>query len=92
MSDELNQRPNWQILVLAFILWAAHFLIAYGAGLIIPGSGAVGWIALIAAFGGWAALGLCWMRLGHGGGNVVRLAIGISALAISFQTLPALMG
>jgi len=92
MRDELNLHSNWKIMVLAFLVWAAHFMIAYGAELIMPGNPAVRWIALGAALAACALLAQGWRRVGSDGSPVVRLALAIAALAIAFQTLPALIG
>lgn len=92
MREELNLSVNWRTLTFAFVLWAAHFVISYGAELILPNDPAVRWIALVAALAAMAAIVQCWIRLGRDGSRVVKLALAIAALAIGYQTLPALIG
>lgn len=92
MGERLNEPQNWRTLVLAFLLWTAHFGIVYAAELILPGDPAVGWIALVAALFAWASLALLWRNLGSGGSPVIKLGLAIAALAILYQTLPAVIG
>ncbi|MFC4254757.1 hypothetical protein GRI97_04925 [Altererythrobacter xixiisoli] len=92
MGDDLSLRINRRTIAAAFILWTAHFMIAYGAEQIAPGSMAARWIAPIAALASFAILALCWRRLGSNGSNVVRLGLAISGVAIAFQTMPAIVG
>ena len=92
MRDELDRPENWKTLGLAFILWAGHFAIVYGAELIMPGDRAVRWIALSATLAAMGAFFLIWRRLDQAGLSIARLSLGIAALAIAYQTLPALIG
>lgn len=92
MGDDLSLRINRRTIALAFILWTGHFIIAYGAEQIGPGSMPARWIPPLAALACFAILALGWRRLGPHGSNVVRLGLAMSAMAIAFQTLPAIVG
>lgn len=92
MKDRLDLPQNWRTLGLSFAIWAAHFAIVYGAELILPNNPAVGWIALAAALAAWLGLGLRWRRLGALRGRISTLAMCMAALAVGYQTLPALIG
>lgn len=92
MQDRLNLPQNWQTLGLSFVLWAVHFAVVYAAELIMPNNPAVRWIALAAALAAWLALFIWWRRLRERRGSISTLAMCLAALAIGYQTLPALIG
>jgi O-antigen ligase len=89
VEGPIDQNRTWRTVLLAFVIWAAHFVAVYAAGLIFPDQPIVLWIALAACLAALGALALLWLRgirttLG-------TLAIVLSGLFVIYDTLPALL-
>jgi hypothetical protein len=89
VEGPIDQDRTWGTVLLAFAIWSAHFLVAYGAALIFPGQPIVLWIALVAFVGALAALALLWRRRTRT--PLGTLALGLAGLFVVFDTLPALL-
>ena len=93
---------RWTLLLGGLVVWAAHFFLVYAFALIFPGTQLaviLTWVATVPALAADAAL--LWMAAGRtvtAGGddldrwvlNVGGIAAGLSALAVLWQSLPAL--
>ena len=91
MAENIDAKNNWRSLALAFIAWAAHFMMVYAAALILPEHPAVRWIALAAALIVLGAL-IWWWRKMDERSMIAKLSLSFAAAAIIAQTLPALLG
>lgn len=89
VEGPIDQNRTWRTLLLAFTIWAAHFLAVYAAGLIFPGQPIVLWIAFAACLAALGTLAWLWRR---GMRNPLgALAIAFSGLFVVYDTLPALL-
>jgi hypothetical protein len=85
----IDQDRTWSTVLLAFVIWSVHFLVAYGAALVFPGQAVVLWVALAAFVGALAALAWLWRRRTRT--PLGSLAIGLAGLFVVFDTLPAML-
>lgn len=94
MVDERFSEPvDWTAVTLAFVIWAAHFSVLWGASSALPGDAAARWIALVATLAGLAVLALLWFTRAHRGPQATpRLAHSLSGAAMLFGALPAVFG
>ncbi|WP_370177737.1 hypothetical protein [Alteriqipengyuania sp.] len=84
-------RPSiYRTLVLAFAVWALHFMIAYGAVLVFPGQAIARWIAVAAGIVACAGLLFWARRLPRA--SLAFGAIGLAVAAIILGTFPAIVG
>lgn len=88
VEGPIDQDRTWNTVLLAFVIWSVHFLVAYGAALIFPGERIVLWIALAAFLGALAALVWLWRRRTRT--PLGTLAVGLAGLFVVYDTLPAL--
>ena len=91
-GDPIERRDEYRTLVAAFAIWAAHFMISYGAVLIFPEQQIARWIAIatmIAATG--AVIGWGW-RLDKPRSPLALGALGLALAGIVFGTFPAFVG
>lgn len=79
-------------MVSAFVIWAAHFIVAYGAALVFPGTTTALWIARIAATLAVAAIAFLALLLPRPRPVIALGSLGLSLAAIVFGTLPAVVG
>lgn len=91
VEGPIDQNQTWRTVLLAFAIWAAHFLVVYAASLIFPGQIAALWIALATSIAALAALAWLWWRA-RALTTLDMLAIGLAALFVVYDTLPALFG
>jgi hypothetical protein len=92
-SDQPIDRPAvYRALIMAFAVWAAHFIVAYGAVLVFPDQAAARWIAIggMAIAGGLLAVGV--VRYRGKTGPLGLAAAALALVAIVFGTLPAFVG
>lgn len=93
MHDRYSEPLDWTSVGLALVVWAAHFSVLWGASSVFPGLAAARWIALVATIVAAVALGWLWRsRAGRGPRSVPQASIGLSAAAIAFGAMPALIG
>ncbi|MXP41397.1 hypothetical protein GRI75_07045 [Altererythrobacter soli] len=90
VEGPIDQDRTWNTVLLAFAIWSAHFLVAYGGALIFPGQAMVLWIALAAFVGALVALMWLWLRRTRT--PLGTLAVALAGLFVVFDTLPALLG
>ncbi len=79
-------------MLLAFAIWGGHFILAYGAALVFPGTATANGIALIAACLAVVAIGILAFRLPRPRPTIAFGSLGLSLAAIVFGTLPAVVG
>lgn len=89
VDGPIDQNHTWRTVLIAFVIWSAHFIAVYGAGLIFPGEKVVLWIALAACLVALGALVWLWRR--HMRTALGALAIVLSGLFVVYDTLPALL-
>jgi hypothetical protein len=89
VEGPIDQDCTWSTVLLAFVIWSVHFLVAYGAALIFPGQAIVLWIALAAFVGALVALAWLWRKRTRT--PLGTLAVGLAGLFVVFDTLPALL-
>lgn len=94
MADRYHSddRLIYRTMVLAFVIWALHFIVAYGAALVFPGSAVAIAIALIAACLAVVAIGIRVFRLPRPRPTIAVGSLGLSLAAIVLGTLPAVVG
>ena len=93
MADEPLDRPqSWRTGLLALVVWAAHFVAVYAAGLIFPGQPVVRWLALAAMLAALGALAWLWLRDGSERTALGTISILLAGLFVVYDTLPALLG
>ncbi len=90
MAENIDAKDNWRSLVLAFVIWAVHFIAVYGAALLLPENPTVRWIAIAATLLALVFLARWWLR--HGRSVFASLAITIAGAAVTAQTFPAVIG
>ncbi|WP_375290782.1 hypothetical protein [Qipengyuania sp.] len=92
-ADEAIDRPAiYRTLLLAFLVWAAHFTVSYGAVLVFPGQPAARIITVVAGIGALAVLAWWGFGLPHPRSSLAAGMIGLAAAAVVFGTFPALVG
>lgn len=93
VADTFKESTDWKGAGWAFSVWAVHFSALWGASSAFPADPAARWIALVATVLALAALAVVLRRRGaNRDGVVLPLALGLSAVAILFGALPALVG
>lgn len=93
MSGSFSETNDWPGAAWAFAIWAAHFSALWTASSVFPGSPIARWIALAATLAAGVALLLLWRKRRTGGhGSVLLASIALSAFAILFGAIPALIG
>ncbi|WP_170005704.1 hypothetical protein [Pseudopontixanthobacter vadosimaris] len=91
-GEPIEQPAVYRSLVFAFAIWAAHFMVAYGAALVFPGQMLARGIAILALPAALAALFLWLRRLDQPRPFLAMAALGLSAVSIIYGTLPAFIG
>ena len=91
-GDPIERRSEYRTLVAAFAIWAAHFIISYGAVLIFPEQPIARWIAVAAMMAATGAL-IGWARrLDKPRSPFALGALGLALAGIVFGTFPAFVG
>lgn len=97
MPGPYSETTDWPGAAWPFAIWAVHFSVLWGASSIFPDHAAARWIALVATVAAVGALASLWRvrvprQQGVREGRIFTLAAGVTALAILFGALPALVG
>lgn len=93
MKTDYSEPVDWKAVTLAFVVWAAHFSILWGANSIFPDAPISRWIALAVTLAALAALAwIVIMGVRGGPRTVPRLAGMVAGLSVLFGALPALIG
>jgi hypothetical protein len=93
MDDRFSEPVDWKATVAAPVIWAAHFTVLWGASSVFPGTSAARWIALGATLLALATLVWLWTSVaGHVTRKIPRASVGLSAAAILFGAMPAVVG
>ncbi|OGS53970.1 MAG: hypothetical protein A3J40_05160 [Erythrobacter sp. RIFCSPHIGHO2_12_FULL_63_10] len=92
-SGKPIDRPAvYRTLIMAFAVWAAHFIVAYGAVLVLPDQAAARWVAIGGSFFAATALAVAVARYRAKIGPIGHAAAALAVAAIVFGTLPAIVG
>ena len=91
-GQPIDQPGVYRLLVLAFAIWAAHFIVAYGAALVFPEQAAARWIAIGALAVALAALVVAVRRYRAQAGAIGLAAGGLAIAAVVLGTAPAIVG
>ncbi|WP_324261308.1 hypothetical protein U4960_14435 [Altererythrobacter sp. H2] len=91
-GDPIERPAIYRTLVVVFAVWAAHFMVAYGAALVFPGQPLAGWIAITALLVAIAALFAWVRRIGRPRPPLALAAMGLAGAAIVLGTFPAIVG
>ncbi|MFD1786166.1 hypothetical protein ACFSC3_01140 [Sphingomonas floccifaciens] len=97
MPGPYSETTDWQGTAWAFAIWAAHFSLLWGASSVFPDQPPARWIALAGTLVAIGGLAILWrVRIRAKGdprdSRILTLATGVSALAVLFGALPALVG
>lgn len=94
MPPDFHERQDWWGVTAAFVIWGAHFMAMWAFSVIFPAQSTARWIALPLTLAAWASLAWLWRRRRPTGNDapILRLAIAVSAGAIAFGVLPAVIG
>ena len=93
MPSDFHTRHDWRTLIMALVIWSAHFTAGWTISIIFPGQPAARWIALALSVLAFAALYLLWSRKARPPvRSVAGLGIAISAVGVAFDTMPAIVG
>lgn len=92
-ANEHRNSVDFLTPTLALIIWAAHFSLLWAASSIFPGQAAARWLALLLTIAAAAALVWLW-RWGQvqSLASVPGLGIGLAAVGVAFDMLPAVFG
>ncbi|MBU1253268.1 hypothetical protein Q9K01_02275 [Qipengyuania sp. DY56-A-20] len=91
--QDFRNRHDFRTLVLAFIVWAAHFTLLWVASVTFPGEPAARWLAL--AFTTFALGALSWLFLRAGKpklASVAGLGLAIATVGTIYDSIPPLIG
>lgn len=88
----IDRPPIYRTLLIAFIIWMAHFTISYGAVLIFPENGIARIIAILACITALALLFLQSRKLSGRRSPLALGALGLAGAGIIFGTFPAIIG
>ena len=91
-GEPIERPANYRTLIFAFAVWAAHFIISYGAVLIFPGHPAARWIAAAALLLAVLVLVLWARRLARPRSPLALGAMGLALAGVVFGTIPAFIG
>lgn len=91
--QEAIDRPLiYRTLLLAFLVWAAHFAVSYGAVLVFPGHPAARIIAVCAGLIALAFLAWWAAKLPRPRSSLAVGMLGLSAASVVLGTFPAIVG
>ncbi len=91
-GQPIDRPAVYRLFVLAFAIWAAHFIVAYGAALVFPEQVAARWIAVGALAVALGALVVAIRRYRVQAGALGLAAAGLAIAAIVLGTAPAIIG
>ena len=91
-DNQIDRPPAYRTLLIAFLIWTAHFAVSYGGVLVFPEGGIARLIAIIAGLIAVVALLLQFRRLPGPRSPFSLGALGLVGVAIFFGTFPAIIG
>ncbi len=91
-GDPIDRPPVYRALLIAFMTWAAHFSVSYGAVLVFPGETIARIVALVAGLAALAVLVAQARKSARPRSSLALGALGLAAAAIVFGTFPAIVG
>lgn len=91
-GEPIDRPASYRTLVIAFLVWSAHFTLSYGALLVFPETTIA---RVVAIFSGVIALAaLLWQgrKLSRPYSAMALGALGLAAAGVVFGTFPAIIG
>ena len=92
IGEPIDRPSIYRPLLIAFLIWSAHFAVSYGGVLLFPANGIARIIAIVACLVAIAALLVQVRRLPVPRSPLVLGALGLAGAGIIFGTLPAVVG
>lgn len=93
MESGFSNRTDWLAATLAFMIWAAHFTLAWTASIVFPDAPVARWIAAALTLVSFAGLFALWRWRGvETAFSVAGLGILLAAGGVAYDTVPALIG
>lgn len=91
-GQPIDRPPVYRTMLVAFLVWSAHFAVSYGGVLVFPEGGIARIIAIIACLVALGALLLQLRKLPRPRSPLALGALGIAGAGIIFGTFPAIIG
>lgn len=93
MDEEFRNRTDWATLVIAMIIFSAHFTVLWATSIVFPGQPPARWLALVFTLAAFGALWWLWRRAARPSiVSVPGLGIALAFVGVAYDALPALIG
>ena len=92
LGEPIDRPSIYRTLLIAFLIWSAHFALSYAGVLVFPDDGMARIIALSAGLIAIAALVVQVRRLPAPRSPLALGALGLGAAGVIFGTFPAIVG
>jgi|TARA_Y100000815_G_scaffold30822_1_gene25729 hypothetical protein len=92
IGEPIDRPSIYRTLLIAFVIWSAHFAVSYAGVLIFPNDGIARIIAIVAGLIAIAALLVQVRRLPAPRSPLALGALGLAGAGVIFGTFPALVG
>ena len=92
IGEPIDRPSIYRTLLIAFVIWSAHFAVSYAGVLVFPDDGIARIIAIVAGLIAIAALLVQVRRLPAPRSPLALGALGLAGAGVIFGTFPALVG
>ena len=92
IGEPIDRPSIYRTLLIAFLIWSAHFALSYAGVLVFPDDGMARIIAISAGLIAIAALLVQVRRLPAPRSPLALGALGLAGASIIFGTIPAIVG
>ena len=92
IGEPIDRPSIYRTLLIAFVIWSAHFAVSYAGVLVFPDDGRARIIAIGAGLIAIAALLVQVRRLPAPRSSLALGALGLAGAGIIFGTFPAIVG
>ena len=92
MGGPIDRPSNYRTLLIAFVIWSAHFTVSYAGVLVFPDDENARIIAIVAGLIAIAALLVQVRRLPAPRSSLALDALGLAGAGVIFGTFPAIVG
>ena len=92
IGEPIDRPSIYRTLLVAFVIWSAHFAVSYAGVLIFPDDEIARIIAIVADLIAIAALLVRVRRLPAPRSSLALGALGLAGASIIFGTIPAIVG
>ena len=92
IGEPIDRPSIYRALLIAFLIWSAHFALSYAGVLVFPDDGMARIIAISAGLIAIAALLVQVRRLPGPRSSLALGALGLAGASIIFGTIPAIVG